>query len=97
MNWIEDFGAAELQSVELTSEEALAIRKITLALGSAEDEDGYQGAVFDVAKEEGMRPGNLFRILYKILLGSPQGPRFGPYVAAVGKQSVIEELQKSFN
>jgi lysyl-tRNA synthetase class I len=53
--------------------------------------------VFDVAKEEGIRPGNLFRILYKILLGSPQGPRFGPYVAAVGIQSVIEELQKSSN
>jgi lysyl-tRNA synthetase class 1 len=97
MNWVEDFGAAELQSVELTSEEASAIRKIALALGSAEDEDGYQGAVFDVAKEEGIRPGNLFRILYKILLGSPQGPRFGPYVAAVGKKSVIKELLKSSN
>ncbi|MBC8498686.1 lysine--tRNA ligase, partial [Candidatus Bathyarchaeota archaeon] len=97
MNWIGDFGVAEVQRIELTSEESSAIRKIALALGSAEDEDRYQGAVFDVAKEEGMRPGNLFRILYKILLGSPQGPRFGPYVAAVGKQSVIEELQKSSN
>ncbi len=95
MNWIGDFGAAELQSVELTSEEASAIRKIASALRSAEDEDGYQGAVFDVAKAEGIRPGNLFRILYKILLGSPQGPRFGPYVVVVGKDSVIKELKRA--
>jgi len=95
MNWVEDFGAAELQSVELTSEEASAIRKIALALRSAEDEDGYQGAVFDVAKEEGIRPGNLFRILYKILLGSPQGPRFGPYVDAMGRDNVVRELKNA--
>jgi lysyl-tRNA synthetase class I len=36
-----------------------------------------------------------FRTLYLILLGEPQGPRFGPYVEAIGKEGVIEELERA--
>jgi len=95
LNWIEDFGEMETRKVDLTTEQANALREVIIALGDAGDEDGYQGAVFTVARAEGMRPGDLFRVLYRILIGSDQGPRFGPYVASVGKEGVVEELEKS--
>jgi lysyl-tRNA synthetase class 1 len=95
LNWVEDFEEMETRKVDLTPEQANALQEVILALGDAGDEDGYQGVVFKVARAEGMRPGNLFRVLYRILIGSDQGPRFGPYVASVGKEGIIEELEKS--
>ncbi len=95
LNWVEDYGEARIQKVELTSELALAIKDLVIALSAASNEDGYQGAVFDVARAREIRPRNLFQVLYRILLGRDQGPRFGPYVAAYGRENVIRELQES--
>ena len=95
LNWVEDFGEMETLKVDLTPKQANALKEVIIALGDAGDEEGYQGAVFKVAKAKGIRPGNLFRVLYRVLLGRDQGPRFGPYVASVGKEGVIEELEKS--
>jgi lysyl-tRNA synthetase class 1 len=95
LNWVEDYGGAEVQRVEMTPEESKALRGLIKALRAAEDEDGYQGSVFEVARAEEMHPGALFRLLYRILIGQRQGPRFGPYVAVMGKRAVIEELERS--
>ena len=34
-------------------------------------------------------------MLYKILMGAPQGPRLGPYVLTMGKQNVVAALQRA--
>jgi len=92
-NWAGDYGGADVEHIQLTEKETMVLHKLIEAIKIATDEDGYQGAVFEVARSEGMKAGNLFRILYRILIGSSQGPRFGPYVAAIGKESVIESLK----
>jgi len=95
LNWVEDFGEAEIQKVELTSGEAGVLRKLIQALLAAKDEEGYQSSVFDVARAEGIRPRALFQVLYRILIGRPQGPRFGPYVSVIGKDNVVEKLEEA--
>ncbi len=95
LNWVGDFGGSEIEPVELTPEEAKAVGLMVETLRSTVDEDGYQGAVFDVARSMEMRPGSLFGILYRILLGRSQGPRFGPYVATIGTENIIGQLEKA--
>ena len=95
LNWVEDFGEPEIERQKLSEEEARAIGKVVELLKVAEDEEGYQGTVFETSRILGMRAGNLFRLLYELLLGRPHGPRFGPYVVAVGKEDVIKELERS--
>jgi len=95
LNWVRDFGETSVKEVALTLQEAEAVKALMEVLRVAEGEDEFQSAVFDVARAAGMRPGKLFRVLYQILLGRPQGPRFGPYVVAMGKESVIRELEKA--
>lgn len=95
LNWVEDFGKLELKKVELTKDEVKVVKGLIEALKSAESEEAYQSAVFDVARTHKVKPRNLFQILYTILLGRSQGPRFGPYVAAIGKDNVILELGKA--
>jgi lysyl-tRNA synthetase class 1 len=95
LKWVEDFGEAEIQDIDVSPEQANAIKRVISALRTANEEDGYQGSVFAAARTEGIKPGSLFRLLYQMLLGLPQGPRFGPYVATVGKENVIKELERS--
>ena len=84
-----------LYNNSFTAEEKKAIESLITALNQATDEEAYQSSVFEVAKEQGMRPGNLFQLLYGILLGKPRGPRFGPFTATMGKETVIAELKRA--
>ncbi|MEJ2127069.1 MAG: hypothetical protein P8X84_06165, partial [Candidatus Bathyarchaeota archaeon] len=51
--------------------------------------------IFNVARNNEIKPGKFFKVLYKILLGAPQGPRLGPYVLAMGKENVIDALKRA--
>ena len=97
LNWVRDFGEPSEKMITLTSQEAEAVEALQKALQVADCEDEYQSAVFNVAREEGMRPGRLFQILYQILLGKAQGPRFGPLVVAMGKENVVRNLEKALS
>ncbi len=93
LNWVQDSEESPQAEVDLSQEEVRAIRGLIAALEEAEGEEQYQSAVFDVARTEGMKPRRFFPILYQILLGRDHGPRFGPYVALIGKEGVIKELE----
>ena len=57
--------------------------------------DAYQAVIFDVSKARGLKPRDIFTLVYQMLIGRPQGPRIGPYVELVGKENVIRELERS--
>ena len=95
VNWIEDFSEPEIQKVTLSSLEEDAIRELIIALNASSDGESYQSAAFEVAKARGIRPRDLFQLLYRILLGQSKGPRFGPFVATMGRDKVTEELSKA--
>jgi lysyl-tRNA synthetase class 1 len=93
LNWTKDFEEEEPVHVDLTNEEKEAVKAIVDELKKASNEDEYQAAVFNVSKSTGVKARKLFPVLYRILIGKPQGPRFGPYVGLVGKESVIKDLK----
>ena len=94
-NWNQDFGEIKETSVSLKLEEKNAISTLLANLKSEDDSDKIQNAIFNAAKNNGLKPGAFFRLLYTILLGAPQGPRLGPYVIDMGKQTVIAALQRA--
>ena len=93
-NWIGDFEEIKETSTNLTSEEQEAVAELVQVLETEEDPDKIQNAIFNAAKNNGLKPGAFFRVLYAILMGAPQGPRLGPYVLAMGKQNVIAALRR---
>lgn len=94
LNWVKDFQEPIRKAVELSEEEAAAVRMLIEELKRGESAEDFQSAVFRVARSAGLSPRRFFRTLYLILLGEPQGPRFGPYVEAIGRESAIEELER---
>lgn len=97
INWIQDFPEEEPIKIDLTEEQKTAVKEIINALKEANNEDEYQSVIFNVAKELSMKPRQIFPIIYGILLGKPRGPRFGPYVGLVGKETVIKDLENSLD
>jgi lysyl-tRNA synthetase class 1 len=94
LNWTGDFDEIKETNVELSVEERKAVLELAFALQNEENPDNIQNAIFNAAKDNGIKPGAFFKVLYQILMGAPQGPRLGPYVLAMGKQNVISALQR---
>ena len=94
IHWTTDFEEIKETNVELTAGESKAITEFVEKLKTENDPDAIQNAIFNAAKGNGIKPGNLFKILYQVLMGTPQGPRLGPYVLAMGKSNVVAALER---
>ncbi|MCW4049432.1 MAG: lysine--tRNA ligase [Candidatus Bathyarchaeota archaeon] len=95
ISWVNDFEEEDPVKADLSDEERQAIEAIITELKTASNEDEYQATIFNVSKALGMKARQIFPIIYTILIGKRQGPRFGPYVDLVGKENVIKELESS--
>jgi len=95
LNWIADFEEITETTITLSSQEAKALEKLVKIIQKTDDENEMQTAIFTVAKEHDIKPAKFFKTLYTILLGTPQGPRLGPYILTMGKQNVIEALKRA--
>jgi len=94
-NWNRDFAEISETKAEVSAQERRAIEDLALTLEAELDADQIQTAIFDVARKHGVEPRQFFKTLYAILLGSPAGPRLGPYIVAMGKHNVVDALKRA--
>jgi lysyl-tRNA synthetase class 1 len=92
LNWIEDF-ADEPPEVNLTEQEVTIVKAVISELMKTNTPDEFQGVAFKAAKANDWKPRDVFSVIYRVLLGKSQGPRLGPYIALIGKEGVISELE----
>lgn len=94
-NWIRDFEEIKETAITLTAEQKEALKELNEVLKTEDDAEKIQNAIFNIAKKHGLQPAELFKIVYTILIGVPQGPRLGPYILAMGKQNVTDALNRA--
>lgn len=94
-NWARDFTEIKETAIKLSGEEMSAVQKLIGVLKTEADENQIQGAIFSIAREHNIPPRRFFKTLYTILLGTPEGPRLGPYIIAMGRQNVIDALNRA--
>jgi lysyl-tRNA synthetase class 1 len=94
-NWIRDFEEIKETAITLTAEQKKALKKLNEVLTTEDDAEKIQNAIFNIAKKYGLQPAKLFKTIYTILIGIPQGPRLGPYILAMGKQNVTDALNRA--
>jgi len=80
--------------VELSVIERKAVTEFIVKLKIETEPDAIQNAIFNAAKDNGLKPAALFKVFYQVLMGAPQGPRLGPYVLAMGKDNVLAALER---
>jgi lysyl-tRNA synthetase class 1 len=93
-NWIRDFEEIKETKTSLSNAEKDAIVGFVKILEAENEPEKIQNAIFNAAKNSGLKPGDFFKTLYTALIGVPQGPRLGPYILAMGKQNVISALKR---
>ncbi|HEX69368.1 MAG TPA: lysine--tRNA ligase, partial [Candidatus Bathyarchaeota archaeon] len=96
LNWTRDY-AEEIKetAIQLSENEKKAIKGLIETIRREEAAEKIQNAIFQIAKENGIKPSEFFKTLYMILLGAPRGPRLGPYIIAMGRENVIQALEKA--
>lgn len=94
-NWAADFQEIKEASVSLSGEEKDAVKELVEVLKVEDDAEKIQNAIFNTAKKCGFQPAKFFKTIYTVLLGVRQGPRLGPYILAMGKQNVIDALERT--
>jgi lysyl-tRNA synthetase class 1 len=95
VNWIEDFVEIKERPVRLTESEVSAIKELIQSLQVEAEEEEIQGAIFSIARKHDIQPKKLFKTLYIILIGVPQGPRLGPYIVSMGRKNVVDALERA--
>jgi lysyl-tRNA synthetase class 1 len=95
LNWVRDFEEIRETAISLNEDERKAIVELIEVLKAESEAEKIQNAIFNTAKKHGLTPSNFFKTLYTVLIGVPQGPRLGPYILAMGKQNVIDALERA--
>ena len=86
------YGEVQREMVEADPDSRRAIGMLADSLRRSPDADP-QGAVFEAARASGVRPRDLFAVLYRIILGSGRGPRLGPLISDMGPERVAAMLE----
>ena len=95
LNWTRDFVEIPEKPIKLGDHEISAIKELIQTLQIETDEEKIQGAIFSIARKHAIQPAKLFKTLYSILLGVPEGPRLGPYILAMGRENVVDALRRA--
>lgn len=95
LNWVRDFKEIKETTISLKPDEERALTDLIEVLRVEEQAEKIQGEIFNIARKHGISPPDLFKKLYMILLGAPQGPRLGPYIIAMGKHNVINAVERA--
>jgi lysyl-tRNA synthetase class 1 len=99
-NWADEFSkTSEKTKVELTSEERDAVAEIVGFIRETPQAEAeiIQNKIFETAKTNGIPPSDLFKVMYRILIGANRGPRLGTYIVDIGTEQavnlLVEQLQ----
>jgi lysyl-tRNA synthetase class 1 len=95
LNWTRDFKETSETIVELSLQEKAAIKQLIKNLQTTDDPDFIQAAIFEISRKNNLNPKDFFKTLYMILFGTSSGPRLGPYLMDMGKESAIKILEKN--
>lgn len=95
VNWAKDFREIPRTETELTDSQKLAVEDLISIVRTETDERIIQNTIFNLAKKYSLEPSEFFRLLYMILLGSPRGPRLGPYIKVMGSENVARALERA--
>jgi lysyl-tRNA synthetase class 1 len=72
-----------------------AVKRFVAELQGGMDDLKVHNLVYGVAKEEGIKPDELFKTIYGALIGKDKGPRMGKLIVSIGVDEVKHMLQDS--
>ena len=87
-NYADDFDNPIKADVQLDDLSKKILTLLVKILSSEDEPADLQNMIYQIAKDNGMQPKDLFRILYNIILASDKGPKIGPLILDIGRKKV---------
>ncbi|MCP8310319.1 MAG: lysine--tRNA ligase [Candidatus Methylarchaceae archaeon HK01M] len=91
-NWAYDFKSVEKKRIVLKDNEKWALKQLAEYIKEVDDAERIQTEIFEIARRNKVDPPVLFKIVYKIVMGSDKGPRLGRYIIDIGREDVTRLL-----
>lgn len=104
-NWIRNFSPEDFRfRLQTTGDEPVVLdekqRKLIRALKAVVEkmdehsEESLGTAIYDIAREEEVEAKDFFSVVYRVLIGKEKGPRLAGFLLTVGKERVLDILQR---
>lgn len=85
---------AELPANDFDASVQTALDELAAFIADNGDGEAIQGEIYEVAQRHDIPPGDFFGAGYQLFLGQPQGPRLGPFLAALDREFVVQRLRR---
>jgi lysyl-tRNA synthetase class 1 len=86
----------DAEPIPVSPIERKAIRTLKEAIISSfehYDEKSLSEYFYAIAEKEGIEPKQLYKIMYRVLIGKEMGPRLASFILTIGKQRIIKLLE----
>lgn len=85
---------ADLPAVDFPEPIAEGLTELADFVAAGHDGDDIQGEIYETAKRHDVEPGDFFAAGYELFFGQSQGPRLGPFLAALDREFVVRRLRR---
>jgi lysyl-tRNA synthetase class 1 len=86
--------ATDLPAVEFDRATEAALDDLAAVVAAGHDGEEIQSEIFETARDHDLDPGELFTAGYRLLFGTEQGPKLGPFLAELDREFVVERLRR---
>ena len=93
-NYADDFDKPSKVEIQLDEATKKAIKNLIDILSSESEPVDLQNMIYQIAKDGGLQPKDLFKTLYQIILASDRGPKIGPFIMDIGRKKVAQTLSE---
>ena len=89
-----DLKRTEMPDVELDAETEVALDELADFVERTDDPEAIQGEIYETAKRHDIDVGTFFSVGYRLFFDDEQGPKLGPFLAALDREFVLTRLRR---
>ena len=92
----DDFLETKIPAAELEIDDSTknALKQLVKVLEEDSKIEDLQNSIYNIAKENQVQPKDFFRILYRIIIAGPRGPKLGRFIEDIGKKNVADAISR---
>jgi lysyl-tRNA synthetase class 1 len=93
-NYADDYDNPTKAEIQLDDISRQVLGHLVNILSSEEEPSDLQNTIYQIAKDKGMQPRDLFKMLYQIILASDRGPKIGPLIIDIGRKKIASSISE---
>jgi lysyl-tRNA synthetase class 1 len=96
-HYSDDFLETKIPAAKLEIDDSTknALKQLVKVLEEDNKIEDLQNSIYSIAKENQVQPKDFFRILYRIIIAGPRGPKLGGFIEDIGKKEVAEKIKRN--